>query len=283
MSESEWDVFISYASEDREEVVEPLVKMLSAFGVRVWYDRERLQVGQRLTEEIDAGLSRCAYGIVILSPSFLPKHFPNRELDGLLQREVEGERVLLPVWHGLDEHEIRRFSPPLANRVAARTSSGLLDVTQRLLKVLRPTLEEDLQKAAKEFNLSQLPEVTTGSDIVTLLQGALAYNFGNAELKDNLETELVGGFLQSLNEWGEILGDLEPLDRLRTERRLGEQLKEVRDAGWRVYGALVRQVPRGYDTEEWPIATVLLTRGEARSVHVSKDGRFIVETPPGNA
>jgi hypothetical protein len=34
-----WDAFISYASEDREDVVKPLVKILSDYGLKIWYDK----------------------------------------------------------------------------------------------------------------------------------------------------------------------------------------------------------------------------------------------------
>jgi hypothetical protein len=33
-----WDLFISYASEDKTAFVAPLASALSAFGVNVWYD-----------------------------------------------------------------------------------------------------------------------------------------------------------------------------------------------------------------------------------------------------
>ena len=34
----EWDVFISHAGEDKDQVARPLAKRLTALGVRVWYD-----------------------------------------------------------------------------------------------------------------------------------------------------------------------------------------------------------------------------------------------------
>jgi hypothetical protein len=35
----EYDVFISHASEDKDQFVAPLAQLLSELGVRVWYDR----------------------------------------------------------------------------------------------------------------------------------------------------------------------------------------------------------------------------------------------------
>ena len=35
----QWDVFISYASEDREAVARPLAALLRELGVTVWFDQ----------------------------------------------------------------------------------------------------------------------------------------------------------------------------------------------------------------------------------------------------
>jgi hypothetical protein len=70
-------------------------------------------VGDSLRERIDGGLSASRFGVVILSHSFFGKHWPTRELNGLAQREAEGRKVILPVWHGVDEKVVRGFlSPP---------------------------------------------------------------------------------------------------------------------------------------------------------------------------
>ena len=72
----ELDVFVYYASEDREAVVGPLAAMLSELGLRVWYDQMELRVGDSLRRKIDDGLTRCRFGVVILSESFFGKHYP---------------------------------------------------------------------------------------------------------------------------------------------------------------------------------------------------------------
>lgn len=76
---SEWDVFISHASEDKE-FVRPLADALIARGLRVWYDEFELKVGDHLRRSIDRGLVRSRYGIVVLSPAFFAKHWPQTEV-----------------------------------------------------------------------------------------------------------------------------------------------------------------------------------------------------------
>jgi hypothetical protein len=119
------DVFLSYAREDRQ-VADELTWALRARGVRVWRDSGALTVGDSLRRSIDAGLTTSRYGVVVLSPDFLAKAWPQRELDGLITRELaEGRKILLPIWHKVDAEGIRAYSPPLADRVALDTSAGL--------------------------------------------------------------------------------------------------------------------------------------------------------------
>lgn len=85
----DYDLFISHASEDKESVVEPLFKRFRQAGLRVWYDRFTLRLGDSLRESIDRGLRSSRYGVVVLSPSFFAKRWPRRELDGLTAPSVE--------------------------------------------------------------------------------------------------------------------------------------------------------------------------------------------------
>jgi hypothetical protein len=132
-----FDVFISHASEDKAEIARPLFEALTAKGVSVWFDEAVLVIGDSLRRKIDAGLTHRRFGVVILSPSFLAKEWPQRELDGLTARETaSGEKAILPVWHKLDKDRVMKYSPVLADRLAARTDEGIQAVAEEILKAL---------------------------------------------------------------------------------------------------------------------------------------------------
>lgn len=124
-SNSEWDVFISHASEDKDDFVRSLADGLRARGLSVWFDELTLRVGDSLRRSIDRGLARSRFGVVVVSPNFLDKEWPQKELDGLVAREIDGAKVILPVWHNISSDEIRSYSPILADRLATRSSNGL--------------------------------------------------------------------------------------------------------------------------------------------------------------
>jgi hypothetical protein len=131
------DVFISHASEDKAAVARPIFEALSGMGVSVWFDEAELTLGDSLRRKIDEGLTRCRFGVVILSRPFFLKEWPQRELDGLVARETaSGEKAILPVWHEIDHDTVVEFSPTLADRFAANTEKGLDFVVAEILKVL---------------------------------------------------------------------------------------------------------------------------------------------------
>jgi len=133
-----WDVFISHASEDKDAVVRPLAEYLRSIGVKVWYDEFTLSLGDSLRQSIDYGLANSTFGVVILSPSFLAKNWPKKELDGLFSKEAEGKKVILPVWHQIDQAGLSKYSPMMADRFAVSTAKGLDAVVKEIMKVVDP-------------------------------------------------------------------------------------------------------------------------------------------------
>lgn len=132
----EWDVFICHASEDKEEFVRPLAISLISRDLKVWYDELTLTLGDSLRRSIDRGLAHSRYGIVVISPNFLRKEWPQKELDGLAALEVNGRKVILPVWHQIDVSGVREYSPTLADRVATSSEKGIEKVVEDILKAL---------------------------------------------------------------------------------------------------------------------------------------------------
>jgi TIR domain-containing protein len=130
----QWDFFISHASEDKEEIARPLADRLNSRGLMAWYVDYSLKLGSNLRESIDYGLARSRFGIIIISKHFLEKQWPREELNDLAIREVNGKKVILPVWHKIGFRDVFECSPVLADRVAISTDRGLEYVVQRLLK-----------------------------------------------------------------------------------------------------------------------------------------------------
>lgn len=133
-----FDVFVSHASEDKVSFVRPFVDFLKAKNVAVWYDEFELQVGDSLRRSIDSGLKNSKYGIVVLSEAFFNKEWPQRELDGLFAREVNGEKVILPIWHKISKNEVMSYSPIIADLLAINTTDFTIEeIAEQIAKRIR--------------------------------------------------------------------------------------------------------------------------------------------------
>jgi hypothetical protein len=136
-----WDVFISYASEDKTAVALPLAERLRELDVTVWFDAFELKIGDSLRRRIDAGLAGSKFGVVVLSRSFLSKGWPQYELDGLVTLQVSGEQNLLPIWHEITKDEVMTASPSLADKIARSTAQHTIEeIATEIASVVRPDL-----------------------------------------------------------------------------------------------------------------------------------------------
>lgn len=121
--EREYDVFISHASEDKDEVVRPLANALKSEGLSVWYDEFELKIGDSLRRKIDKGLANSRFGIVVLSKDFIRKGWTNYELDGIITKSITDEQIVLPIWHNITKKEVVEYSPSLADKLARNTAT----------------------------------------------------------------------------------------------------------------------------------------------------------------
>jgi hypothetical protein len=111
---AQWDVFISHVFEDKESFVRPLAEALRQLGVSVWYDEFSLHVGDSLSRGIDLGIGGSKFGVVVISTAFIGKNWPEHELRGLVNRDVEDDFRILPIWHGVTKSDVKSLSPSLA-------------------------------------------------------------------------------------------------------------------------------------------------------------------------
>jgi len=138
------DIFICHASEDAKmrpparPPARPLAAALKSLGHSVWLDESELVIGDSLTESIEHGLAHCLFGVVILSEAFFDKRWTKREMAGLTSREmIDGQRMILPVWHGIDSVFLAQRAPMLADLLAARAEDGIEHVAAQISRAIQ--------------------------------------------------------------------------------------------------------------------------------------------------
>ena len=116
-------MFLSHASEDKDEIARPLKAALEALGLVVWFDEIKIKVGQSIRQEIEKGITHARFGVVILSPDFFSKQWTQAELDALFSKKMQtGENMILPIWHRVTKDQVQSQSPLLAGILALNTS-----------------------------------------------------------------------------------------------------------------------------------------------------------------
>lgn len=148
-------LFISHASEDKIDFVDPLKAKLQEAGFDTWYDKDQLTIGDSLLQKIGEGLNECDFGVVVFSKHFFAKKWPQAELDGLFALETTERKVILPIWRDVSEEDVKAFSPILAGRLGGSTSHGMDVVVESISQAVdaakRTESFSSLENAMTEF------------------------------------------------------------------------------------------------------------------------------------
>ena len=145
------DAFICHASPDKDDFVRPFADALRDLGIRVWYDEFSLEIGDSISEKIAYGIANARFGIVIISKAFVRRSWPRHELQGLIQRDVEEDLKILPIWHGVSKREVMKVNPSLADKLAINTlETDIQDAAITILRMVRRDLYEKRPRTEHE-------------------------------------------------------------------------------------------------------------------------------------
>jgi len=92
-----YDIFISHASEDKENVAIPIFEACEEIGVAAFLDVKYIKWGDSLTEKINHALGRSKLVLAVLSENSVDKTWPSKEINSALARELAGEQKILPL------------------------------------------------------------------------------------------------------------------------------------------------------------------------------------------
>ena len=207
-------LFISHASEDKADFVEPLVGALQAAGFEVWYDKYDLTMGDSLLRKIGEGLSKCDFGVVVLSPSFFKKKWPQAELDGLFTLETTERKVILPIWKDVGEKEVKKFSVMLAGRLGAPTTGGVQAVVGEIRRAVEAS-QRTTELSAGPSHLDRLKKLE--NDVVGKKR---AQALANSHEGVRLAGESAAGLISSLLSQIEDLSSKMPFFKLSVKSEL---------------------------------------------------------------
>lgn len=130
-----YQVFISYATEDGAYAKE-LASSLQWLGLSVWFAPIALQIGGKLLDSINAGLTASQYGLLLLSPTYIAKKWTSYELDVLHRQHIEQDKKLLPIWHGIGKQQLDNWNPGLSGIIALQSTEGAGAIAKKIAHVV---------------------------------------------------------------------------------------------------------------------------------------------------
>lgn len=169
MIQKHWDVFISYAVEDRD-VAAPLARKLEDRGIRVWFDQGQVELADGLRRKVNDGISRSRFAVTLLSPRYFEKKWTTDELDAFMAQEDGVTRTVLPVLHGIDIATVATHYPLLTDRMFCRTSGGLDSVADEIVQAVLKQGSDSPSQLSPTLGRRFLTLLDEGHDLVKLRQ-----------------------------------------------------------------------------------------------------------------
>ncbi|MBE1496760.1 hypothetical protein H4696_003860 [Amycolatopsis lexingtonensis] len=132
ISEGRYDVFISHVSRYKTEIATPLAGQLERRGLRTWIDDRRLTIGDDLAETIGFGIRSSRFGVIVVTPDFFGRRWPDREF-GLLR-----DKRLFLVLHQVEPARLGDLHPGLEDsRLSLPWRLGEEEVADRIHHAIR--------------------------------------------------------------------------------------------------------------------------------------------------
>lgn len=151
---SDFEVFISHASEDKEGIARPIFQACERAGIKAFLDEEHIAWGTSFTEKINTALGAARTVLAVVSSASVSKDWPIQEMNSALALEVEGEKNVLVLMVG--NPDLSRL--PLIKTKNYLTWNGDADLVARKLTEAMGKAE----KPAAQPRLPSVPVPTTG-------------------------------------------------------------------------------------------------------------------------
>ena len=112
----EYDVFLSHANSDKEDLVDALHASLDKLGVKIFYDKKTLEWGDIWKDRILAGTRKAEFAIIVISKNFFDREWTEKELNQFLNRQNKnGQKLILPIVHNITNEDLRKKYPSIAD------------------------------------------------------------------------------------------------------------------------------------------------------------------------
>ncbi len=96
----DYEVFISHASEDKEQVARPVFEACRRAGIKAFLDEKHIGLGESFTSKINTALGASRTVLAVVSSNSATKDWPMEEINTALALEITGEKKVVALMVG---------------------------------------------------------------------------------------------------------------------------------------------------------------------------------------
>ncbi len=178
-----YDVFISYAIEDKFPTAAGIAERLKKSGLNVYFVGDKLSSGDLISDTVNNGLDQSHFCVLIVSHNYRRK-WPAIERNYILHRQKkEGKKLVFPVWNNISYDDVALHFPELIDHYAPSTDTGLDAVADHLQKAIHKRKSEEGEKnkvteGGREIEQRKMPNSSTGKILLFMVVALLLLVFG---------------------------------------------------------------------------------------------------------
>jgi len=169
--------------------------------------------------------------------------------------------LLCKVHHKLIDDQVNTYT---VDKIKAIKTQHEEMVRAKLYNSTYPKLKIISLPGEKDFKINL---IESGKDLLNVVGGCHAGKYDYEDPCNTDEMELIAGFLQEAQDYGELFNDMEVGDRVRASYRLNELLSNIREQGFVVYAGRLKQLFEvNGDKSHWHVAIVQVLRITNKSI-----------------
>ena len=179
-------------------------------------------------------------------------NFPKEKLD-----QSDNLILLCRVHHKVVDDQENTYSVECLRRIKKEHEQFVRETLNRSCEKLKAGYKNQNDSSSPKY----LSRLTTGKELINVLSNSHAYDFDHDELESEDEVDLVGGFLQNAQDWGEIYSELESGGRVEAGYDLQQAIKELEASDFLVFGEYVkRKIKFDEGILDWNVTVLRVVR-----------------------
>ena len=101
---------------------------LDKLRVRVFYDKDTLEWGDKWKDKILEGVGQAEFAIIVISENFFGREWTEKELKEFLNRQnSSGQKIILPILHKITATQLKEKYPTVADIQALNSADHSCD------------------------------------------------------------------------------------------------------------------------------------------------------------